>query len=174
MLFDLACHVAGNALTGLVTMVVGHAILRATSLPGYDPSVATSVRIGAVGGCIMAIPSGVIQILYALIPVAIWKKVDPESGKSIYARRSLSFLLLAGVLSLGWCVALGAAIGAIGAAIFEATHKSGLDVVHAAKAGALGGTILGPGALLVVMMFICFGGGCFGLWVLLFGQRQEV
>jgi hypothetical protein len=52
-------------------------------------------------------------------------------------------------------VALGAATGAIGCSILIKHHvelPGDMDVLHAARAGALGAAILGPGFLVVAML----------------------
>lgn len=70
-------------------------------------------------------------------------------------------------LLLGSVVVLGAGSGAIGAAILRATNHNTLEVIRATRAGAIGAAVLGPGAIVLVLLLVGFCGGSVVLFMMI-------
>jgi hypothetical protein len=153
-------------------MATGHFILQHAHVPGYaEASIQSSIKLGAIGGCLMALPMMIFEwIIMRLQPLNL-DDLDPEhdaessEGGSEKAKRSLAsisifLLVLQFIILLFGTVALGAGSGAIGAAIFtKATHHKALGILLAARAGAVGAAVLGPGAIVLVLLLAgCCGG----------------
>jgi hypothetical protein len=99
-------------------IITGQAILHAAHHSGYNVSVSSSVKVGAVGGVAMTFPA----ILLC-----------------VYRREGIVFTLW----SIAVDVLIGAMAGPIGVAILQSRlHEQILDSPHAARAGALGAVII--------------------------------
>lgn len=161
LLFGLIFHALFNAFAGFLTMTIGHYILRATVVTGYEYPLVTAMRIGALGGCLMAIPSKIVEAIYDAAASAVKRRaqeVDPESGERRHSNAVAGFVFIVGIVSIGLGIANGAAVGASGAAILRALHHVVMDPTHAARAGALGALILGPGLIgFLAIFFLCCG-----------------
>ncbi|CAG8723318.1 4222_t:CDS:2, partial [Acaulospora colombiana] len=170
-LFDVVARSAGLACTGLPIVVAGHLILMKANMPGYSEyPLRSSLGIGALGGCLMAIPMMIFEwILKQIFPIlsdpveVIKKKAekpDVESGtenieedeESTNWCRQGTLGLVVFIMTLAGLVGLGAGIGAIGSAILRATHHECLGVSQATRAGAVGIAVLGPGAIVVTLL----------------------
>src|ERR1700722_887703 len=102
----------------IIYLVTGQAILRATHHDGYDVSMSSSVKVGAMGGATMTLPA----ILLC-----------------VYRREGLVFAL--------WSIAvdtlIGTMAGPIGTTILQQhLHQQLLHPLHAARAGAFGAVII--------------------------------
>ncbi|KDQ54685.1 hypothetical protein JAAARDRAFT_80268 [Jaapia argillacea MUCL 33604] len=108
-------------LESVVYIVVGHAILRITSHKGYDSTLYSSVKVGALGVSVWIIPSLLfdwVSRALKLKPLPPWRRGDG--------------------LSFKWCLC------AMGAGLVKRHHvHNALDPLHAARAGALGGVVVG-------------------------------
>jgi len=113
--------------------LTGNGILRAAHLAHYTSN-ASAAYIGAVGSLIS------IFILALFTP--FFPKTYDEEGRETtpWYIRLCTYLLLC-TLS-----------GTIGCAVLLHNHVDlgGIDVLHATRAGALGGAILGPGSTIIV------------------------
>ncbi|TDL27134.1 hypothetical protein BD410DRAFT_783325 [Rickenella mellea] len=128
--FGMVC--ANAALGGVINMILGNHILRIAHLSHYTSNI-WACRIGAIGGPIAAIAFSVLNVI----------QCGPEMAGIIQ------------ILNLFISVALGAATGAIGCSILIKHHvelPGDIDVLHAARAGALGAAILGPGLLIATIL----------------------
>jgi uncharacterized BrkB/YihY/UPF0761 family membrane protein len=120
------------AANGAVVMLIGNGILRAAHLAHYTDN-ASAAAIGATGAIIATIITGIfISCIH-----------KDENGQPPWFI-SLFANVLASTLT-----------GTIGCAILIHNHVDlgPIDVLHAARAGALGGAILGPGMILIVPLF---------------------
>ncbi|PVF96939.1 hypothetical protein CPB86DRAFT_786431 [Serendipita vermifera] len=182
-LFEVVARSAGLACTGLPIIVAGHLILMKANMQGYSEySLRSSLGIGALGGCLMAIPMMIFEWILKQIfpslsnPVKMIKKkaeqADVESGtenveedeldSSSWCRQGTIGLVVF-IMTLAGLVGLGACMGAIGSAILRSTHHGCLGVAQATRAGAVGVAVLGPGAIVVTLLLVlCCGGAIFG------------
>ncbi|KAF4613220.1 hypothetical protein D9613_010959 [Agrocybe pediades] len=129
----LGCYAAIGALDGTLCMydssLIGNGILRVSLLSHYTTN-KFAATIGAIGGSITCLP---LLLLSAL-----------SNKKPKITLHDLPWLMLFGC-------ALGALLGTLGCAILEKhVHDlpGGIDVLHAARAGAVGGTIMVPANIL--------------------------
>ncbi|KAJ2933346.1 hypothetical protein H1R20_g3761, partial [Candolleomyces eurysporus] len=136
---SLACIFLGisyafAAANGAIWMLAGNGILRAAHLPGYTTnSVAASV--GAVGA------------IFAVMIVAVAISCLPCSN----SEDQPWYIRIAGT------VLSGTLAGVLGFKILEKhIDMKGLDLVHATRAGALGGAIIGPGAIILIPLVVGF------------------
>ena len=117
--------------------MLGNHILRIAHLSHYTSNI-WACRIGAIGGPIAAIAPTVFNIFQSFLFLC-----GPEWAGIIQ------------ILNLFITVALGAATGAIGCSILikhDAQLPGDIDVLHAARAGALGAAIFGPGQLIWLLL----------------------
>jgi len=134
-----------GALFGAFSLVVGNAILRASHLGPYTHEIAATSGIGAVGVTIT---------LPAAIFIKAFFKIDlpePKSVVEIYFNR---------IIFGGFAGAIGAFTGTIGTAILllAGIELGEIDILHATRAGALGGAT-----------FVCCGLLLFGIyWIIIF------
>ncbi|TDL27123.1 hypothetical protein BD410DRAFT_836195 [Rickenella mellea] len=128
--FGLLC--ANAALNGVINMVLGNHILRIAHLSHYTSDI-WACRIGAIGAPLVAMTCHIV-IQYS--PESEWAGVLH-------------------ILNLCISVALGATTGVIGCFVLI-KHKvelpGDMDVLHAARAGALGAAIMGPGILVATFL----------------------
>jgi hypothetical protein len=117
--------------------LIGNGILRAAHLSHYTTNRVAAI-IGAVGSLVAVLVIG--------IPLnCVTGNQQDENGR-LPSWITYITTLLVGTLS-----------GTLGAAILKHNHfdLQGTDVLHATRAGALGGAILGPGTILLFpLMFI--------------------
>ncbi|RXW16761.1 hypothetical protein EST38_g9091 [Candolleomyces aberdarensis] len=120
------------AANGAIWMLVGNGILRVAHLPGYTTdSVAASV--GAVGAIFAAM---IIAATFSCLPGS------NDEEPPWYIR--IAATVLSGTLA-----------GVVGFKILEKRiDMKGLDLLHATRAGALGGTIMGPGAMILMPVVV--------------------
>jgi len=131
-----------STLQGFLFLITGHAILRLTDLAEYSEySVRSSMLVGAVGGAIM-FPAILVFRGIAEDCLGVRDQVQRASGCSV----------IRSMLNLGIATALGAAAGAVGSKVLLPRGFSVIDPVHAARAGALGGVVLGPGIVICGFM----------------------
>ncbi|KAF9484049.1 hypothetical protein BDN70DRAFT_917930 [Pholiota conissans] len=118
------------AANGAVMLLAGNGILRAAHHAHYTPSNAIAAEIGAVGGVLSGLIFG---FLAQCLPT-------DEDGRLWWP------------FSMAGSVIVGTLSGAIGTAILNKHNVDlkGIDLLHATRAGALGGTILGPGQIVAV------------------------
>ncbi|KIM28641.1 hypothetical protein M408DRAFT_23680 [Serendipita vermifera MAFF 305830] len=114
--------------------------LRTISLPGYDTLLRETMYLGATGGA----------VLYPIMTAFILTKnhLFPSTQNGEDAPLTV---ILNMFIELGKPVAVGATAGAIGSTILR-DHELMLDPEHAARAGALGGTVLIPGFLIGIIV----------------------
>jgi hypothetical protein len=167
-------------------MGTGHFILQHAHVSGYaETSIQSSIKLGAIGGCLMTIPMLIFEWMIMKIQEFPIEDLDPEhdaesseAGSENKAKRnwgniSISLLVLQFVIGICGIVALGAGSGAIGAAIFtKATHHKAIGILLATRAGAVGSTILGPGAIVLVLLLVGCCGGMIGA-ILLLAKRAS-
>jgi hypothetical protein len=133
------------ALNAFLFLIIGHAILRLTNLAVYSEfSIHSSMQVGAVGGAIMS-PALAAFMIFAEDCLGI---KEPEEGDE----EERIPCVARNMLTLGMGTAFGAAAGGVGSKVLLSHGLSVLDPVHAARAGALGGAVLGPGILVGVML----------------------
>jgi hypothetical protein len=133
--------------------LIGNGILRAAHLSHYTTNRVAAI-IGAVGSLVAAPVIG--------IPLnCVTGNQQDENGRPSSWISYITTLLL-GTLS-----------GTLGAAILKHNYFNleGTDVLHATRAGALGGAILGPGAIfLLPLVFLAIGIILSPLWIaMMFG-----
>ncbi|KAF8815645.1 hypothetical protein BYT27DRAFT_7333860 [Phlegmacium glaucopus] len=134
-----------TASTGAIALLTGNGILRAAHLAHYTSN-ASAAYIGAVG-CLIS--TFILAIFTSFVP----KTYNKEGKEIVPWYVQLCTHLLLSTLS-----------GTIGCAVLLHLHVDlgGIDVLHATRAGALGGAILGPGSIFVVpwvisaVMFLIF------------------
>lgn len=125
----MAAWIAFNSFLFLIT---GHAILRLTDIAVYsDFSIHSSMQVGATGGVIL-LPA-------LLIVSSIEGCLNLES-----MRHSSIVSVTLNMLNLCRSIAAGAAAGWAGSNVLLSHGYTVMDPWHAAWAGALGGTVLGP------------------------------
>jgi len=107
-------------------------------------SIASSAAAGAIGGAVLALPLA-LALHYILLP---FRRSDARNGPSWTSNLST-------IVTLGFGAASGAASGAVGVAILNTTrHGNQMDVLHGARAGALGGAVIGPAILVVGLALV--------------------
>lgn len=136
--------------------LIGNGILRAAHLAHYTTN-ACAAQIGAVGGAIGTVCLGLATSC-----------INPSNGDPNSEPRYPLWV------SMIFTVVLGTISGPIGYSVLNDRHVDlkGIDVLHATRAGVLGGVILaGPGALLIgPVMVLVFGTILSPLWIaMLFG-----
>lgn len=121
------------AMNGAIVMLTGNGILRAAHLAHYTNN-ASAAAIGATGGIIASILVG--------IPLQ-YKPCKDGHGDTPW------------LLSLCASIVTSTLTGTIGSAILLHSHVDlgPIDVLHATRAGAVGGAVFGPGMILFVPMF---------------------
>jgi hypothetical protein len=113
-------------------LITGHAILRLTDLAVYsDFSIHSSMQVGAAGGVI-------------LLPALLIVSSIEECLKQESMRHSFIVSVTLNTLNLCRSIAAGAAAGWAGSKVLLSHGYTVMDPWHAAWAGALGGTVLGP------------------------------
>ncbi|KAJ2933326.1 hypothetical protein H1R20_g3759, partial [Candolleomyces eurysporus] len=119
---------------GIVALVwlVGNGILRAAHLPGYTSN-AVAASVGAVGAIFAGM---IVGTVLSCLPCS--DSEDPPWYIKVVA--TVLTATLAGVL--GFKI------------LDKHIDMKGLDLLHATRAGALGGTIMGPGAIIVLPLVI--------------------
>ena len=131
-IFQIGFMAASLAFSGFLFLITGHVILRFIDLAVYnDFSIHSSMQVGAAGGAIL---------LPALLIVAVVEGCLHTGAM----RNSLTGSVTLNMLSLGRSTALGAAAGWTGSKVLLSHGYTVMDPVHAARAGALGGAVLGP------------------------------
>ena len=122
-----------SRLTFLYRRLIGNAILRAAHLAHYTDN-AMAAAIGATGSPV------------AVLIIGVFSQIVP-TGEDGNVWWPFGLLLYVGVMTLS---------GTLGAAILRHNHVDlrGIDVLHATRAGALGGAILGPGSLLAAPLIL--------------------
>ena len=125
----MAALLAFNCFLFLIT---GHAILRFTDLAVYsDFSIHSSMQVGAAGGVV-------------LLPALLILSSIEGCLKLESMRHSFIFSVTLNMLNLCRSIAAGAAAGWAGSKVLLSHGYTVMDPWHAAWAGALGGTVLGP------------------------------
>jgi len=133
--------------TGVSTLflITGHAILRLTDLAEYrEYSIRSSMLVGAVGGAII-FP---IILIIRLIAKDYLSVRHPEGDR----QRTLGYWITSLMLSLSITTIHGAAAGGIESNLLLTYGFNVIDPVHAPRAGALGGFVLGPGVIILALM----------------------
>lgn len=132
--------------------MIGNAILRAAHLAHYTDN-GMAAAIGATGSPV--------AVLILSFPSQFIPK-DEEGRPPWY----ISIFFQTGLMALS---------AVLGAAILRHNHIDlhGTDVLHATRAGALGGAILGPGTILATpIIFLALGLALSPLWIAMkFGFR---
>jgi hypothetical protein len=123
----------------IIDACTGHAILRATHLSGYDYPIRLSAEIGAIGGAILALP--LLAFLHQFSDHVEHRSASLMSR--IFAKDELVVLLAIGS-------ATGAASAYVGTLFLNPNWP---DTTHAVRTGALGGSIIGTGILVIVFTF---------------------
>jgi len=134
--------------------LIGNGILRAAHLSHYTTNRVAAI-IGAVGSLVAAPVIG--------IPLnCIMGDQRDENGRPRSSWTTILTTVLVGTLT-----------GTLGAAVLKHNHfdLQGTDVLHATRAGALGGAILGPGAIFILpLVFLAIGIVLSPVWIaLIFG-----
>ena len=96
------------------------------------------MQIGATGGAILW-PA--VTFMNSLLGCCF----SPQQGTR--HRQSVSYptLIFQNIFDLCWTTAFGAAAGVVGSKVLINYGHEVMDPLHAARAGALGGAVLGPG-----------------------------
>ncbi|KAH7886634.1 hypothetical protein F5I97DRAFT_1022256 [Phlebopus sp. FC_14] len=142
LFFAIILAVALGTFSGFLSMIIGQSVLRAANYSGYDVPLSSSMKIGAAGG---AVVPGISILIIALASnvCGLWHYWEVDG---------LRHVTKIGGVVVG--VALNAAAGAAGAGLMN-TYQPGLDCldsVHAARAGALGATIVSSPAVLLTLL----------------------
>ncbi|KAF8159298.1 hypothetical protein B0H34DRAFT_806959 [Crassisporium funariophilum] len=122
------------AANGAIMMLIGNGILHAARLPHYTDN-ASAAYIGAVG---ILIASLIVALVMQCVPsCTVYNQRTGEQEPAWYV--TMTTTLVASTLA-----------GTIGCAILlhNKVDIGGIDVLHATRAGALGGAILGPGSII--------------------------
>lgn len=117
---------AAVALVGFLFVVVGHIILRASSLRGYDYDILETMKFSSFAAVLIGIP-----IAFLL------RYLTPSGSDGCSAACKCFNQLLVSTL-------YGALTGVIGSAIWHRAGHGGLPVWAAARAGCVGAVVLGP------------------------------
>ena len=137
----------------LLVRLIGNGILRSAHLSHYTTNRVAAI-IGAVGSLVAA------PVIGTPLNCVTGNQQDENGRPSLWI--SYITTLLFGTLS-----------GTLGAAILKHNHfdLQGTDVLHATRAGALGGAIMGPGAIfLLPLVFLAIGIILSPLWIaMMFG-----
>ncbi|PPQ87532.1 hypothetical protein CVT25_008534 [Psilocybe cyanescens] len=147
IVFFIGLPLALGAAYGAVGILIGNGILRAAHLEHYTNN-ASAAAIGATGAIIASMAVG-------LLLQCLCIKTDEEHPAPWY-------------ISMSTTVVVHTLSGAIGTAILRRHHVDlgGIDVLHATRAGALGGAILGPGSIVIVpVVFAALGILLTPLWL---------
>jgi hypothetical protein len=167
-------------------MLCGHFFLKLSHAPEYqDATFPSSLQVGALGGLLMTLPMIILEWIIKNLPSCSFslpkissKNVDKNSiaesqGTVATAKETPVAKNREVPLSIGWgivqvllaivsVVGLGAGTGYFGSAVLTATGHDVLGVLAATRAGAVGTAILGPGALVAVLLLsLCCGGTAF-------------
>lgn len=113
-----------------IYLVTGHAILRSAHNE-YSASLASSAQVGAVGAAVFGVPL-----------LLFWLFIGWVFGEEINFRVTQS-------TKIALAAPKGAIVGAVGASVLQHYGHATLDVVHATRAGALGGPLIMTGWLLL-------------------------
>ncbi|KAH6902561.1 hypothetical protein BKA70DRAFT_639415 [Coprinopsis sp. MPI-PUGE-AT-0042] len=128
------------AANGALLVVVGNAVMYKAGgeASGYTSEHSKAAAIGAVGGILATMIVGVVT---SFIPRKSVNGQQPQHPWYI----QVASTVLGGTLS-----------GAIGSAILIRNNVdlAGLDILHATRAGAVGGAIFGPGAIILLPLII--------------------
>jgi len=137
VVFMLGLSFGSVAANGAVIMLIGNGILRAAHLSHYTTNRVAAI-IGAVGslvaGAVLSIPINCVTV-----------NQQDENGRPRSSWTTYFTTVLVGTLT-----------GTFGAAILKHYHfdLEGTDVLHATRAGALGGAILGSGVLFLIPLVV--------------------
>ncbi len=147
-IFVLVIVVASiGALGQLLTMLAGHAVLRAAySDAAYHTTGINAVHIGAVGGATLYLIGVMVTLPLLSIVCTKWLSDAP--------RPEFRGIKLA-ALPIQVCieVANGAAAGALGASMLHGRGaNAGVDRLHAARMGAVGAAIISAGLLTLALL----------------------
>ncbi|KIM26812.1 hypothetical protein M408DRAFT_330407 [Serendipita vermifera MAFF 305830] len=141
-----------GAVTELIVLIIGHAILKLTGIPAYrDNTIVSTAQVGAVGGSLMALPillTG--AALFALL-VGITRnlRVIMEGERAI-------------VVILGLAFPLSAA--AVGREILSHTNHSVMEHLDYIKAVFVGAAVLGAAFGVLAVMLLACGCACAITW----------
>jgi len=140
MALQLALSAATVAFNGFLCLITGHAILRHADFAVYGVlSLQSSMQVGAAGGAIMFPALAVSQaVLEYCLGVSDAGMVEGHVLVRSVARN---------MLNLCMSTAIGAAAGGVGSTVLLSHGVSVLGPVDAARAGAVGGAVLGPSIL---------------------------
>ncbi|KAF9243524.1 hypothetical protein BU15DRAFT_59893 [Melanogaster broomeanus] len=149
LLLIIALIASIGALSGFLSIIIGHSILRATHHAGYDVPLSSSMKVGAEGGAIVT--------LAFITCLPLWLQLGYQENKM---QRAILRLINA-----AFSVAMSAASCALGVVLLHrhAPQVLTLSITHATRAGALGAAILvSLTALqsLVILTSICLGPFC--------------
>lgn len=150
VIFFLPFMAASGAASGVIPMVIGHAVLKRTELAVYHEfSVSSSAKLGAVGGAVMCFPLAILGgILQACAPQSENAQAAGGTGISL-----LGLLGIAGT----------------GSKILLSHHYHVMGFVDALRTALLGAVVLAAasGALAIVifaLIALCAGvGGAYTL-----------
>jgi len=126
------CALLVGTLHGFLSLLIGHAVLKAARCDGYEPSIISSMEAGALGGISVI---GPIIVLTALL-VAMVGNAERHS----FILERVAFLMEIAII-----VAVSAAACPVGIVVVGHTQLDKgptLDAAHAAQAGALGASIV--------------------------------
>ncbi|KIK96424.1 hypothetical protein PAXRUDRAFT_825950 [Paxillus rubicundulus Ve08.2h10] len=130
--FFAVCALLAGALDGFLSLLIGHAVLKAASCDGYERSITSSMEAGALGGISVIGPIIVLTVLL----VAMLGNTE---------RHSFTFECAAFLMEIAIIVAVSAAACPVGVVVVRHTQMNKgptLDAAHAAQAGALGASIV--------------------------------
>ncbi len=136
-----------GALAQLLTMLAGHAVLRAAySYAEYHTAGINAVHLGAVGGAMLYLIGVMVTLPLLSIVCTKWLSDAPRP-------ESRGIRLAA--LPIQVCIeaANGAAAGALGARMLHGRGaNAGVDPLHAARMGAVGAAIISAGFLTLAVL----------------------
>ncbi|KIM28648.1 hypothetical protein M408DRAFT_329400, partial [Serendipita vermifera MAFF 305830] len=139
-----------TTILGLLSVLTGHVILRATIPDSYNFPLYTSVQVGATGAIVTSPAiAWIFFLVEALLPGGKYGMLALRKPRREPLGMVMRKVGLKKVLELFQAAALGAAAGGVGSTILRLHGHEVMDPVHAARAGTLGGAVIWPAALLV-------------------------
>jgi len=136
--FISTCIVLVSIIDGSLNLLVGHAVLRVAKHDGYDPPLPSSIQAGSLGGFVVIAPT-------TLAIVSLIALLGAGGGSVLKTNNPILSRHLAVLLELASATAVSSAAASAGVAVvrwIRPDDRPPLDLLHAARAGALGACIL--------------------------------
>ncbi|CCA71199.1 hypothetical protein PIIN_05135 [Serendipita indica DSM 11827] len=93
LLFIIIVNLSGSIIASILFEVLGHAVLRALGVDGFNNRLKHSVKVGAVGGAIVAIPFNIFYAFleYLIAPTVVSVTDESEAEPLLPPERQSSF-----------------------------------------------------------------------------------